>query len=377
MKNFKIQSVHIVFYLLIMVLSACDGKKALTEETEISDTNQITVTKAQFQSSGMTLGKVVEMDFPVTVQVTGMIDVPPQNKAVVNAIMGGYIKKTPLLIGNKVKKGDFLVSLENPEFLKLQQSYLEIKSQLSFLEMEYQRQKQLFEENITSQKNYLKAESEFNTAKASLNGLRKQLEMLNFSVAQIENGQMSSVTNIYAPISGIVSKMNVAMGSFIAEATPILEIVDTEHIHLELNVFEKDILKLKKGQNIQFKIPEASNDIFEAEIHLIGASIEINRTIKVHGHLKNEKGHNFLPGMFVEALIESDSKVANVLPETAFGEHDEVFSILKLLNETDQEYVFEKLNVKVGNTQNGSTEVLTELNKEAQFLTKGAFYLLE
>lgn len=278
MKIITITSRYLLLLVLVLGVVACEGNKETPIATEVEATDQITVTKVQFERNGMRIGPAVAMAFTTEVPVTGMIDVPPQNRAIVNAIMGGYIKKTPLLVGNTVKKGDFLVSLENQEFLKLQQHYLEIKSQLRFLQMEYERQKQLFAENITSQKNYLKAESEYQTARATLTGLRKQLEMLNFSVAQIENGQMSAVANIYAPISGVVSKMNVAMGSFVADATPILEIVDTEHIHLELNVFEKDILKVQQGQTIQFKIPEASEELFEAEVYLIGASIEANRT---------------------------------------------------------------------------------------------------
>ncbi|TPV31896.1 efflux RND transporter periplasmic adaptor subunit [Paucihalobacter ruber] len=377
MKTIKIKSVYLVISILISGLIACEEQKYVETQSEPEDSNLITVTKEQFIRNNMSIGIAVEKKFPFEVQVTGMIDVPPQNKAIVNAIMGGYVKKTPLLVGNKVKKGDFLISIENPEFLKIQQNYLEIKSQLGFLDMEYQRQKQLFEENITSQKNYLKAESDFNTAKATLTGLRKQLEMLNFSVSQIEKGQMSAVTNIYAPISGMISKMNVAMGSFVADATSILEIVDTEHIHLELNVFEKDILKVKKGQTIQFKIPEASDELFEAEVYLVGASIEANRTIKVHGHLKNEEGHNFLPGMFVEAYIESDTKTASALPESAVVEIEDEFFVLKLISETDQAYVFEKQPVTIGTSNEGYMEIISELQEAQQYLTNGAFDIIK
>lgn len=377
MKIIKISLHYLLLSVLVTGLVACEGNKEAPTAIEIEATDQIYVTKVQFERNGMQIGTAVTMEFTTEVPVTGMIDVPPQNRAIVTAVMGGYIKKTPLLVGNIVNKGDFLVSLENPEFIKLQQNYLEIKSQLRFLQMEYERQKQLFAENITSQKNYLKAESDYHTAKATLTGLRKQLEMLNFSIVQIENGEMSAITNIYAPISGMISKMNVAMGSFVADATPILEIVDTEHIHLELNVFEKDILKVKQGQNIQFKIPEASEELFEAEVYLVGASIEANRTIKVHGHLKNEAGHNFLPGMFVEAFLETDNKPAIALPESAVIEVEDSFIVLALDRETDAGYMFKPLEIRVGGSKDGYTEILTDLPKDQQFLTIGAFGLVE
>ncbi len=64
-----------------------------------------------------------------------MIDVPPENRAVINATMGGYIKTTPLLIGDNVRKGQALVTIENPEFVRLQQEYMEVNEQLTYLQV--------------------------------------------------------------------------------------------------------------------------------------------------------------------------------------------------------------------------------------------------
>ena len=107
--------------------------------------------------------------------------------------------------------------------------------------------------------------------------------MLHISIAQVEKGNISSTSSIFAPISGSITKINVTKGTYVSPASPILEIIDNTHIHLELSVFEKDIMKIKKGQPIQFQIPEASSDTFDAEVYLVGTSIGENRTIKVHG----------------------------------------------------------------------------------------------
>lgn len=363
----------VIFNLL---LSSCNNKAAEPTSENSGDSSLITVTKNQFNLNEMVLGKLSEKSFPETVNTTGMIDVPPQNRASVNAFMGGFIKNTPLLVGDVVKKGQFLVSIENPEFLKLQQNYLEVNSQLPYLEMEYQRQKQLFDENITSQKNYMQAESNFRVAQASLNGLKKQLELLNFNIGQIEKGQISATSNIYAPISGTVSRLNVALGSFVSDAFEILEIIDTDHIHIELNVFERDIMKLKIGQSITFTIPEASNDIFQAQVHLVGAAIEPNRTIKVHGHLLDNENHNFLTGMFVEATIFGESSTKLALPDDAVVGLDNAFFVLQLEDSTEDNYQFNQLEVEVGASFQGYTTIKTPLSTTAQFLTKGAFALI-
>ncbi len=370
----------VIYSLLIaqvMLLSSC-GEKKNTEtaaaETENTD-GGITITKEQFNNSGMTIGKLEEKSFPVTIQTNGMIDVPPENRAVVSATMGGYIKKTPLLIGDVVKRGQMLVTIENPEFVTLQQEYMEVKQKLTYLQSEYERQKTLKEENITSQKSFLKAESEFKTANARYNGFKKQLTMLNISPVQVEKGNISSIATIFAPISGSITEMNVTKGTYVSPASPILEIIDNDHIHLELSVFEKDIMKIKKGQPIRFRIPEASEETFEAEVHLIGTSINENRTIKVHGHLQEEGENNFLTGMFVDAEIVTESTTTKALSSEAIVEQEGKFYVLRTTTTLDSGYSFEPLEVQTGNAADGFIEIknAADFSDSDTFLTKGAF----
>lgn len=371
--------IYSILITQVILLSSCGEKKnteTIDVETENSEGN-ITITKEQFNNSAMVLGKLEEKSFPVTIQTNGMIDVPPENKAVVSATMGGYIKQTPLLIGDTVKKGQLLVTIENPEFVTLQQNYMEVKQQLAFLQSEYERQQTLQEENITSQKSFLKAESEFKTAKAKYNGLKKQLTMLNISPVQVEEGNISSIATIFAPIGGSITKMNVTKGTYVSPASPILEIIDNDHIHLELSVFEKDIMKVKKGQPILFRIPEASEETFEAEVHLIGTSIGENRTIKVHGHLKDES-KTFLTGMFVDAHIVTEKTTGEALPSEAVVELDGKFYVLRTTVTKDSGYTFEILEIQPGNSIDGFTEVknASQFSDSDTFLAKGAFDVL-
>ncbi|TMM58682.1 efflux RND transporter periplasmic adaptor subunit [Maribacter algarum] len=368
------------FIILLASLSfmyGCGEKKSA--ETTVSENQNadgtILLSHQQFENSGMTLGSLEEKSFPLTIQINGMIDVPPENRAVVSATMGGYIKKTPLLIGDVVKKGQALVTLENPEFVTLQQEYMEIKQQLTYLKAEYDRQKTLKEENITSQKSFLKAESDFKTSNARYNGLKKQLTMLNISPVHVEQGNISSTASVFAPIGGSITQVNVNKGTYVSPASPILEIIDNDHIHLELSVFEKDIMKVKKGQPIQFRIPEASKEIFLAEVYLIGTSINENRTIKVHGHLKEESENNFLTGMFVNAEIITENKSAKALPSDAVVEQDGEFYVLRMLENTSGGYSFESIEIQPGNVANGFTEIKNadSLSTSDSFLTKGAF----
>lgn len=371
----------IIILSVMLALYSCGDKASKTEtagaKNETAD-DRIFVSKAQFERSKMTLGIIEEKSFPVTVKTSGMIDVPPENRAVVNATMGGYIKTTPLLVGDKVRKRQALVTIENPEFVSIQQEYMEVNEQLTYLKSEFDRQKTMRAENITSQKSFLQSESTYKTAMARHNGLRKQLQMLNISPASVAAGNITSIVTIYAPITGSITKVNVTRGTYVSPATAILEIIDNDHIHLELSVFEKDIMNLKKGQRIDFKIPESSTDTYKAEVHLIGTAIEENRTIRVHGHIENESGANFLIGMFVEAEIVTESAFAKALRETAIVAFEDSFVVLKLDESTSDGYFFKQVEVNVGSSYEGNAALtsLDNLTATEKVLTSGAFNLV-
>ncbi len=369
-----------IYIILLSLLAISCGKTEKNSKNDVENNveeKDITVTQSQFDSEKMELGMLSEQAFNESIITNGMIDVPPQNKASVRSFLGGYIKQSPLLIGDKVKKGQRLATLENTEFVEIQQEYLEISEQLNYLKSEFERQKTLFDEKITSQKNYLKAQSTYKSALATYNGLRKKLTMMHINPVAVEKGNISASIHIYAPIEGFVTKVNVSNGTYVSPSDEILEIIDTDHIHLELSVFEKDILKIKKGQPIYFKIPESSTEIYDAEVHLVGTSIDANRTVKIHGHIKNEKQTNFVTGMFVEAEIVSSSKLGMALPKDAVTTIEGSSIALVLNDKNEQDYTFKKVIIELGNQNEKYIEVLNKDDfKDKKILTKGGFMLL-
>ena len=338
---------NITTFIITLLFFACGNQEKKNETVTETETNSnlITISKQQFESEKMAFGELIEHQFYNTVKTTGIIDVPPENRASISTFVGGYVTKIPLLIGDKVKKGQLVASLQNPEFIEIQQNYLEISAQLSYLKNEFERQKTLYNEQITSEKNYLKAESTYKSNLATFNSLRKKLQMMNLNPANIEKGEISSTINLYAPIDGFVTKVDVSNGSYISSANEVLEIINTDHIHLELNVFEKDILKIKKDQKIQFKIPEASTKTFAAEVYLVGTFVNTDRTIKVHGHIDHDENTNFITGMFIEAAIIYGENKEISLPKSAILNNENNAFVFVLKNENKDAYIFEKIKI--------------------------------
>ncbi|WP_163517104.1 efflux RND transporter periplasmic adaptor subunit [Gelidibacter japonicus] len=369
------KQLYIVFVFMLLVACGNDKKEEQTEEN-LQKTDELVVSKEQFKSEQMEFGTLSEHDFNTIVKVSGQIEVPTQNQSSVSTFLGGYVTKSPLLIGDEVKKGQFLVTLESTEFVEMQQRYLEVAQQLNFLKSEFTRQKTLYDENISSEKNFLKAESDYKSSLAHYNGLKKKLQMLNINPTSVENGIITSTINLYAPIDGFVTKVNVSNGTYVSPADIILEIIDTHHIHLELSVFEKDILKVKKGQKIDFRIPEASDSVFKAEVHLVGTTIDpTNRRVVVHGHIEDDHTA-FIVGMFAEADIFVGSSIGIALPKTAVIQVENDYFALILDKETPNDYYFTKVKLDIGLQTEDVVEVLNTASLANQKIVVNGTYML-
>ena len=373
--------------VLVTLFVACGTEKGSDEHNHTEGENQlteinysvITVSEKQFTNDKMQLGLPAEYHFFTGIKTTGMIDIPPQNKAIISSFAGGRVKNSSLLVGDKVKKGQALVTLENISFIELQQDYLEVAEQIDYLKAEYERQEKLFNEKIASQKVFLKAESDYKTMQSKYLGMKTKLQLLNINVADVEQGKITSVITIYSPIEGSISKLNINSGTYVSPTDEIMEIINTNHIHVELNVFEKDVANVKKGQKILFKVSESSNKTFEAEVHLVGASVDgKTRTVTIHGHLNKDDQKHFLAGMFVEAEILTHQQKALTVPAEAVIERESEYVILVLKQQTSSEYVFEERRVEVGRTLNGYTEIInqTDFNGQDSLLIKGGYSLV-
>ncbi len=372
------RSIILLLLIFANLNSSCgDSSETSTEDKNKADAGHIILSDQQFKSAELQLGTPEFKKFSEHFEVTGVIDVPPKNRASVTAYFDGYVTQTELLVGDEVKKGDVLVKLKHPNFIKIQQNYVEALSNLDYLKSEFDRKQSLYEDDVIAQKVFQSTKNQFLNAKAQLASAKEQIKLMNLSPAQVAQGNFTSEINILAPISGKVSKLNVAQGKFIAKSDMIMEILDVDHVHLELDVFEKDLLKIHKGDTLSFSLPEVSNQKFEAYVRLIGAEISQNRRVRVHAHPVNENV-KFKVGMFVNAIFKTDEEKIIALPEEAFTSLDDQTFILQLDEKTSNTYQFSKLKIKSSVPQNGYKPILNadELNLKAQYLTKGVFDLI-
>lgn len=343
----KTNKLILAFVLLAFGLFSCQSLENEENITIPENESEVFISKAQFQQAEMRLVKATARSFETGVQCTGNVDAPPSNRAVISALWGGVVEKNNLIVGDQVKQGQRLLAIKNPSFIDLQQAFLSAKAEAIFLEGEFKRQKQLQDEKINSIQKFAETENKLLQAQANYQSLKEKLKLLGVDTENLSAENIKSSFDIYSPINGRVSKVFASLGKYVNREDAIMEIIDDSHLHLELNVFEKDLQALEKGQKIRFQVPESSGKNLFGDVHLIGNTIdEETRTVKVHGHIDLEQA-NFAVGMFIEAfIITQEDSLLSLPKEAVFVEEGNSFVLIKKGNK-EEGFQFVKKQVSI------------------------------
>ncbi|MGY0037440.1 efflux RND transporter periplasmic adaptor subunit [Pedobacter sp. NJ-S-72] len=380
------QAVYILSFATLFLVSCGNKKeaesKASTEAPAKEEPNTVELTTAQYNASGVTLGQVEKKSISGVLKVNGTIDVPPENLISITTQMGGIVKSTPLLQGSTVNKGQVIAVLQNQEYVQLQQDYLENKSQLELADSEYKRQQELAKQNINAQKVLQQAKSQYQTMLSRESALRQRLMLININSATLTPGNIRSTINIYAPINGYVTKVNVNSGKFVSPNDVMFEIVNSANLHVELKVFQKDVDLIKKGQKVRFSLQNEAEER-TATVTLVGREINEDKTVTVHC-VANTQSRNLIPGAYLNALIETGTEEVNALPESAIADFAGKKYIFIQTGQREGEkkevnYHFQLLEVTIGSADAGYVEVKlpASLNlATSKVVTKGAYDLI-
>lgn len=363
----------ILILSFIMLLQACSSKTK-TGETKAAnpEENIVTLTAAQLKNAGIETAQLQQKEISSILKLNGKIDVPPQNIVSISVPLGGYLKSTKLLPGMHVKKGEVIAVMEDQQYIQLQQDYLTAKARISYLENEYLRQKELNESKASSDKTYQQAEAEFKSQKVLISALAEKLKLAGINLNRLDENTITRSVQIYSPIDGYVSKVNVNIGKYVAPTEVLFELINPTDIHLNLVVFERDVNKLFIGQKVTAYTNNNPLNKHECEILLIGKDLSPERTTEVHCHF-HDYDKTLLPGTYMNAEVEIKNKNVFVLPEEAivrFENKNYVFA-----KKADNQ--FEMTEVQIGVSENGLTEIINAENAvHITFISKGAYTLL-
>ncbi len=365
----------LIAVLSILTILACTGNKT-KEAVEVEKGNDslsadlVTLNAAQLKTANLAFGTAQLMSMHKILKVNGAIDVPPSNIVSISIPMGGYLKKTSLIPGMFVKKGNLLAVLEDPSYIELQQDYLTAKSKLVYLEADFNRQRDLNATKSTSDKIFQLARSDYESQKYLTKSLSEKLKLLGIDPLILNENNISRAINFNAPINGYVTKVNVNIGKYVTPTDVLFEIIDPSDLHLRLIVYENDATNLKVGNKVSFY---TNNDIrkkYLAKVAVINPNINEDKTTEVHCHLVNESVRLY-PGTSANAEIELNDAKVNAVPEQAIVKwQNKPFVFIKMEGNS-----FKMVPVEMGVSTNGYVEIKNDLGKQS-IVTTNAYTLL-
>ncbi|GAB3921384.1 efflux RND transporter periplasmic adaptor subunit [Mucilaginibacter myungsuensis] len=390
-------------YLLIgsLILTACSQQpKEEKEETEKEapkkEAEGVSLSQSQIDAVGIRLGTIEEKNLKSVVKASGQLEVPPQNKAEVTLLMGGVVNQVFVLEGQHVVKGQKLATIENNQLIQLQQDYMSAQSSLSYAIKEYERQKELNDANAGVGKIFQQAESTLRSEKAKVAALSRQLRQVGVSPESAAHGRFITEIPVYAPISGTIGKIVIQTGSYAEPARPLMSIIDNSKVHCDLVVYEKDLFKVKAGQQVYFTLTNQNNREITGKIYGVNQSFENeSKAIIAHAVIEQAAKNNLIQGMYVSALIDVGRQTTTAVPSEALvksGGKEYIYYLVRVNDASEKKqdskrdeegpsgksYVFEKAEVVTGVSDLGYTEIklVSELPKDVRIVTKGAFYIL-
>ena len=281
-------------------------KETVSKEAEVHEEeaeNIVSLTEEQMQSVGIEVGKVEQKELTATIKANGNLSVPNNSKGNVTSLYGGVIKTLRVQIGSYVRKGQVVATIENPQFIQLQEDYLTTLDRIRFAQQEERRQRELYAGNAGALKNLQNATAELKTLSTRRTSLQQQIRLMGINVSTVSNGNLRSQLVVTSPLSGVVSDVFAKIGSYVDVSSPIAEIVDNSSLHLDLQVFEKDLPKLKVGQIIHFTLTNNPSIEYDARVFSIGSSFENeSKTIAIHCKVTGNK-EGLIDGMNITGIV--------------------------------------------------------------------------
>ena len=372
---------------LLLIVTACSGgghSHGDGEKKPDIHVMDVTLSQKQMDAIGISFTPIEKRDLSATMQVNGETALYPQDQAEVTPLSGGVLRSLLVREGSTVGRGQIVGYIENTEIISLQKDYLQALAELTLAEREMTRQRELQAEGAGIAKNLQNAEAVYSMAKASADGLADQLQVYGVAPSTVKTGKFTTQIPLKAPISGFVGKIYKTSGSYVDVQQPVMSILDNGKLHIDINVYEKDLPYLKVGQKVDFVLTNNPDQKLTGEVYEYDSSFSGNsKTITAHVRIlsKSDQGLQLIPGMYVTGSVLTGMQAVDAVPSEAVvtSEGKQYIFILKKQekHEGENSYVFERIEVTTGMEELGFTEIkpLTTIPTDAQVVAKNAFYL--
>ncbi len=356
----------VTLILAVVFLAACSSTNVSDEESkrqelqkykkQLNDLEEKIQTLEQELAGSKTEEaleiKVTELDsqqFEHFIEVTGKVEAGLDVN--VSPESAGVIESVWVTEGQRVKKGQALGRLKTDA---LERNMEELKIQLDLAETNYQRQKNLWDQNIGSEMQYLQAKTNKESLEKRIAGIKAQLEM----------------SEIISPVNGVIETVYQEKGEIGSPQTPFAKVLNIERVKIYADVSEKYLTKVDEGAKVNISFPAIDRQV-QAPISQIGNSIDPNnRTFRIRIDLRN-------PDKMIKPNLVTVIQIRDYLSEDAivipslFIKEDFRGDYTFVVDETGDSLKAKKVYVETGMTNNNMTEIVNGLTAGMKVISEG------
>lgn len=359
--------------------SKAETSESENQEEEI-DFQNIPLSEKQVKAVDLKMGEAQEREMDAMLHANGSLVLRAQDMGNVSSLMGGIVKNVYVKEGQMVSRGQVVATIENTDVVTLQREYYTAYKESEMARLELDRQKTLASAGAGIKKTLQMSEKNYKVAQANLLGTGRQLQQMGISTKEVAKGKFTTIFPLRAPISGTVSDMQASLGSYADMQTPLMKIRNNHAVECDLNVFEKDIAKVKVGDKVLVSLTNQPGVNVSGRVY--GMNQYLNKgtkSVAVHVKLDAKRGAKLFEGMYVSGQIATGVQLCMTLPDKAIVSADGKQYVFALNQQHSKggTYSFSRHEVTTGVSNNGYTEVALckHLKKGQKIVTDNAFYL--
>lgn len=355
-------------------------------EHEEVDYDHIPLTAKQVSTVDLKMGEAVEREMDATIEAKGSLVLRAQAMGDVASLMDGIVKSIFVKEGQLVHRGQVVATVENTDVVSLQREYYSAAKECELAKADWERQLLLSKQGAGVKRTLQQTRKDYQVAHANLLGIGRQLAQMGISTSAVAKGKFTTAFPLRAPISGVVSQLTASLGSYADMQTPLMKIRNTQAVECDLNVFEKDLAKVKVGNRVTFSLTnqpgvKLSGTVYGMNQYFNDGSKSVAVHVKMDdASLKTSRINHIklFDGMYVSGQIATGSQRCLALPSEAIVSTDGKQYVFALNGEPKKgEYSFSRHEVSTGVTDGGFTEVklCDHLKAGKKIVTDNAFYL--
>lgn len=369
-----------------LVSAGCAGEEPTPEVAEDPAQggdhrkDRIELTAAALQTIPLKTAVVQRRGLAQEIRATAVIKPNENRLAQVSPRIAGRAIEVKALLGDVVEPGQTLALLDSLELGEKKAVFLQARTNLDVARRNYEREERLFQQRISSEKEYLEAKGEFERSQAAYQAAREALRLLGLTDAAVDRvswdrkGHLLSSFPLAAPLAGTVVEKHVTVGELVEPTETPYTIADLTTVWVLLDIYEKDVRRAGMGAEVRIVVDAYPGETFQGKVTYVSDLLdETTRTAKARVEIPNRE-RRLKPGMFVTATLSAPVRGAPaviVIPAAAvYQVHGKDVAFVQ-----EGEGNFAVRDVRLGQRAGPDVEVLDGVREGELVVTEGGFSL--